>query len=70
MPAVGQGEIQHCTWSIVKWSDVPAVMKLFLRLAPDVSAPDQRQKARIKRDSLHLEPGNIEKNLKVTDLHS
>lgn len=63
MLLVGQGEIQYYTWSIVKWSNVPEVMEVFLRLAPGVSAPDQRQKTRIKRDSLHLQRGNIEKNL-------
>lgn len=70
MPVAGKGDIQCCTWSIVKWPNVLEVMKLYSRLAPDVTAQDQRQKSRIKRETPHLEPGNIARSLKGADLYS
>lgn len=33
MPAIGQDEIQHCTWSTTKWPNVPEVVKLYSGLA-------------------------------------
>lgn len=64
MPVVGQGEIQCCTWSIVKWPNGLQVMKVYSRLVLNLTAQDQRQKTIIKRETPYLEPKILNEVLK------
>lgn len=64
MPVVGQGEIQCCTQSIVKWPNGLQDMKLHSRLGLDLTAKDQRQKVIIKRETPYPEPKILNEVLK------
>lgn len=68
VPFGDYGKIQCCAWLIMKWPDIPEVVKLYPRLALDITAHYQRKPS--SREIAFLGSGNTEGNLTGADLHS